>query len=121
MKGQNDQNSIITQLEEDGETRDKIWTAGVFKKTLIRRIPDISRNLRIPADLEIKTTRLPDTPPWKPPTIKLRPDLIQPTKKEDSDDVGIVFQMSGERPYCTAVQSGSEVRNVSTSTSHEGP
>ena len=40
----------------------------------------------IPTDLEIKATRLPDTPPWKPPTIKLRPDLLQPTKKEDSDE-----------------------------------
>ena len=54
---------------------------------MIRRVPDISRSLRIPTDLHVKTTRLPDTPPWRPPAIQLNPDLIRNIGQEDSNEM----------------------------------
>ena len=86
MKAQADHNPLITELEEDEDTRDKVWTQGVFKKPLIRRIPEIARNLQIPINLPTKTAKIPSIPPWKPSALTLRPELIQETRKEDSDE-----------------------------------
>ena len=83
-KAQGDQNPFINILEDDLQTRDKVWTHGIFKKPLARRIPDIIRDLGIPRDLQIKTTRISPDPPWHPPSIILKPDLLQEINKEDS-------------------------------------
>ena len=85
MKSQADQNPLISQLEEDIETHNKIWTPGVFKKPLVRKIPELTRSLQIPPDLHTKSTRVPSIPPWQPTAIYLRPDLPQEIRREDSD------------------------------------
>ena len=71
---------------DDEETQDKHWTPGVFKKPLVRRVPDISRRLQIPSDLNTKTTKIPEAPPWKEFGVKLKTDLIQATSKENSEE-----------------------------------
>ena len=74
----------MSQLDEDQDTIDKVWTAGTKKKPLVRRIPDITRNFRIPTDIPVQTTRIPSDPPWQPPSITLKPKLRQDISKEDS-------------------------------------
>ena len=86
-KAQEDQNPFINQLEEDRETQDKVWTPGVFKKPLVRRIPDITRAMRIPADIQTKVVKIASDPPWNPHNITLKPDLLQETNKEDSPEM----------------------------------
>ena len=84
-KSQDNQSPFIAPLEEDPHTIDKVWTPGHFKKPLVRRIEDISRNLRIPTDIPVRTVKTPSYPPWEPPKLTLRPDL-QDTNKDDSKE-----------------------------------
>ena len=86
MTAQATHNPHIAQLEEDEDTQDKLWNPSAFKKPLIRKIPDIARSMQIPIDLHTKSAKIPSTPPWQPSTIALRPDLIQETNKEDSNE-----------------------------------
>ena len=86
MKAQGEQNPHLTHLEEDEETQDKYWTPGVFKKPLVRRVPEISRRLQIPSDLNTRTAKIPEAPPWKEFGVKLRTNLTQATSKEDSEE-----------------------------------
>ena len=83
-KAQEHQIPFIDHLEDDPTTEDKIWTPGIFKKPLVRRIPDIKRELRMPVDLRTKTTRIPTIPPWQPLSIILKPELLRPITREVS-------------------------------------
>ena len=85
-KGQEAFNPLVTQLENDEETRDRVWTRSHFKKPLVRQIPDISRDMIVPTDLQIRTVKIPNTPPWRTSAIKLSPDLNKETTKEDSNE-----------------------------------
>ena len=76
----------MNELEDDQNIRDKIWTHGVYKKPLAKRIPEIIRDLGIPIDVQIKTVRIPPDPPWHTLSINLRPDLLQEINKEDSTE-----------------------------------
>lgn len=93
LKGQTEHNPLITQLEEDEETTDRVWTPGHFKKPFIRQIPDISRSMKTPTDLQTQTVKVPEMSPWSEPTIKLCPKLIEETSKEDSNEKKKAFAL----------------------------
>ena len=82
-KSQENQSPFIIQLEDDPDTTDTVWTPGCFKKPLVRRVEDISRNLRTPLNLPVRTTKVSSDPPWKPPKLTLRPDIPN-INKDDS-------------------------------------
>ena len=84
-KSQENQSPFIIQLEDDPDTTDKVWTPGCFKKPLVRRVEDISRNLRTPLNLPVRTTKVSSDPPWKPPKLTLRPDIPNINKNDSRE------------------------------------